>query len=176
MTITPSRPPGLPTVAVGASTLVLMPLVSGCADEGLGRRAAEDAQRKALLVTARVDSTVAEEPGSSGPALAEAVAAAATSIGAFVTTSVVTSSGVELGLEIDGNATSGGGLFVSSASRRLCLVLTVDPRKDPPSRLTDVECTDLPPGYKEIDLDDSAMDGDPVADGVGGRPNLLTWS
>ncbi|MFS0698684.1 hypothetical protein AB6N24_01790 [Cellulomonas sp. 179-A 4D5 NHS] len=169
MTITPPRPPGLPTLAVGASTFVLLLLVGGCADGGLGRRAAEDAQRKALLVTTRVDNTVAEEPGSSSPALAEAVAAAATSIGAFVTTSVVTSSGVELGLEIDGNTTSGGGLFVSSASRRLCLVLTVDPREDPPSRLEDVECTDLPPGYEEIDLDDRAMDDDPVADSVGSR-------
>ncbi|MFS0699056.1 hypothetical protein AB6N24_03680 [Cellulomonas sp. 179-A 4D5 NHS] len=154
MTITPSRPPSLPTFAVGASAIAALLLVSACADGGLGRRAAEDAQRKALLVITRVDNAVAEEPGSRGQVLAEAVAAAATSIGAFITTSDVTSSGVELGLEIDGNATSGGGLFVSSADRRLCLVLTVDPREDPPSRLQDVECTDLPPGYKEIDVDD----------------------
>ncbi len=140
----------VPLVVV-AWTAVLL-LAAGCAGGDLARRAAEDAQRKALIAEYQVDEAVAADPGLTGQALADTATAAIER--GRVTSTTVTGSGVELTLEFNGYATSGGGWFVDTADRRLCVLLTVTPDEDPPTRLEDAECSsDLPPGTREIDLD-----------------------
>ncbi|MBD8057769.1 hypothetical protein IC607_02145 [Cellulomonas sp. JH27-2] len=108
---------------------------------------------KAYGGQSRVDLAVAVHSTLAGQALADTATDAIAEVGAFVTATDMTSSGVELTVEFFATASSGGGLFVHDANRRLCVRLTVTPGATPPSTMVDADCVEeRPPGYRDVDL------------------------
>ena len=142
-----TRPDRVVVLAVTA-----LALLAGCSSD-LGIRATEDVRGDAYGGQSRVDLAVADDSSAAGQALADRATDALAEVGGIVTGTTVTDSGVELTVEFHATTSSGGGLFVDEASRRLCVKLTVTPGADPPSEMVDADCVNKRPrGYRDVNL------------------------
>jgi hypothetical protein len=143
--------------ALGLCLLAVLASVPGCAASVRGR-ATDAAQAAAHGELVGLEDFLKSYPELEGDELRDAAVANVNDarqsmVGA---TSVEDDGDVLLTLYIDRSGADGGGLFVTEASVRLCVEVTLAPGADPPATVQDAECPDdlpLPEGRRLVRLD-----------------------